>query len=104
MHDRLLSPYRDNGPQKEGTLMSQRIFRSFKEPKREGLSWAERWKGNDKGLITCWEVGRDLRQKDPELARRAENGELPALGWKGGVEKALKIRQRRARKSERCFI
>ena len=66
--------------------MSQRIFRSYNEPKREGLSWYERWKGEDKGLITCWEVGRELRKKEPELASQAENGELPVLGWKGGVE------------------
>lgn len=70
--------------------MSQRIQRSHKEPKREGLSWDERWKGEDKGLITCWEVGRELREKEPDLAIRAENGELPMLGWKGGVEKKTK--------------
>jgi hypothetical protein len=70
--------------------MNQRIFRSYKEPKREGLSWYERWKGNDKGLITCWEVGREKRAKEPGLASIAENGELPVLGWKGGVEKMTK--------------
>lgn len=70
--------------------MRQRIFRSYKEHEREGLSWDERWKGEDKGLITCWEVGRELREKEPELASRAENGELPVLGWKGGVEKKTK--------------
>ena len=69
--------------------MNQRIHRSHKEPKREGLSWDERWKGKDKGLITCWEVGRELREKEPELASRAEKGELPVLGWKG-VEKKTK--------------
>jgi len=70
--------------------MNQRIYRSNKEPIREGLSWDERWNGDDKGLITCWEVGRGLREKEPELARRVENGELPALGWKGGVERKTK--------------
>jgi hypothetical protein len=70
--------------------MSQRIHRSWKEPKREGLSWGERWEGDDRGLITCWEVGREIREKEPELAKRAENGELPVLGWKGGVEKRTK--------------
>ena len=70
--------------------MSQRVFRSYKEPKREGLSWDERWKGEDRGLIRCWEVGRELREKEPELASRAGNGELPVLGWKGGVEKKTK--------------
>jgi len=64
--------------------MNQRIQRSQNEPKREGLSWDEHWRGEDNGLITCWEVGRELREKEPELATRAENGELPVLGWKGG--------------------
>jgi len=70
--------------------MDQRIKRSFHEPKRENLSWDERWKGYDRGLIICWEIGREIREKEPELAERAENGELPLLGWKGGVEKKTK--------------
>lgn len=70
--------------------MSPRIYRSYKEPKREGLSWEERWIGDDRGLITCWELGREIREKEPKLARRAENGELPVLVWKGGVEKKTK--------------
>jgi len=70
--------------------MSYRIKRSIKEPKREGLSRDELWKGSDKGLITCWEVGRALREKEPALAERAEKGELPVLPWKGGVEKITK--------------
>ena len=74
--------------------MNQRIYRSFKEPKREGLSWDEHWKGYDGGLIICWEIGRERREKEPELAKRAENGELPVLGWKGGVEKKTKIGQK----------
>ncbi len=31
-----------------------------------------------------------MREKEPELAKRAENGELPSMGWKGGVEKKTK--------------
>lgn len=70
--------------------MNQRIYRSYKTQKREGLSWEERWKGDDRGLITCWEVGREIREKEPELAKRAENGELPVLGWKGGTDRKIK--------------
>ena len=70
--------------------MNQRIYRSYKESKREGLSWEGRWRGEDRGLITCWEVGREIREKEPYLAERAENGELPILVWKGGVEKKIK--------------
>ena len=70
--------------------MSQRIYRSRKEPKREGLSTAELWHGPDKGTIISWEVGRELGKKEPELAKRAKKGELPVLEWKGGVEKKTK--------------
>jgi hypothetical protein len=69
--------------------MNQRIYRSYKEPIREGVSWEEAWKGEDEGLITCWEVGRKIRENQPDLAKRAENGELPILVWKGGVEKRI---------------
>ena len=74
--------------------MNHLIFRSYKDPKREGLSWDERWRGPDKGLITCWEVGRELSLRKPELAERAMNGELPVLGWKGGVEKKTKKKEK----------
>ena len=74
--------------------MSQRIYRSYSKPLRRDLSWDERWEGSDKGLITCWEVGRKLSEKEPELVERAKNGELPVLGWKGGVEKTLKNKQK----------
>ena len=70
--------------------MNQQIFRSYNEIKRKNLSWAERWEGTDNGLIICWEVGRELRDKKPELAISAKNGELPVLVWKGGVEKKIK--------------
>lgn len=69
---------------------SKRIKRSYQEPKRKGLSYDERWNGPDRGLITSWEVGRELREKNPELAEKAKNGELPVLGWKGGVDRQLK--------------
>ena len=71
--------------------MSQKIYRSYKEPDRDGLSWHERWEGDDKGLITCWEVGRRFRKSKPELAEKAKRGELPTLGWKGGTDKKLKL-------------
>jgi hypothetical protein len=70
--------------------MTRQIYRSCREPIREELSWKERWKGYDKGLISCWEVGREIREKQPGLAQRAEKGELPAMGWKGGADKKTK--------------
>ena len=67
-----------------------KITRSSEIPIREDLSWEQRWDAEDKGLIICWEVGRKLRKKAPDLASRAESGELPSLGWKGGVDKKTK--------------
>jgi hypothetical protein len=71
--------------------MSKRLFRSIEEPVREGLSWDERWKSADEGLIACWENGRERATRNPELAERAKKGELPVTGWKGGIEKKTKI-------------
>ena len=73
--------------------MSSRIYRSRQEPIQKGLTWEERWKGPDKGLITAWEVGWKLADKDRELSARAKRGELPISGWKGGVEKKIKSKK-----------
>lgn len=71
-----------------------RIYRSFSEPDRENLTWEETWKREDKGLIKNYEVGRALAIKEPELAEKAKRGELPVLVYKGGVEKALKKKEK----------
>lgn len=70
------------------------LYRSINEPIRQGLSWDEIWKGHDRGLVNCWEVGRGLSKSDPGLAEKARNNELPVLGWKGGVEKSLKNKEK----------
>ena len=70
--------------------MTTRIQRSVSEPIRLELPWNELWAGDDHGLIKCWENGRQLRQREPEIAARAERGELPPLEWKGGAERPLK--------------
>jgi len=67
--------------------MSKHIYRSRHEPIRGNLSFDERWRGPDNGLITCWEVGRRRSVESPDLAQQTKDGELPPLGWKGGVEK-----------------
>ncbi|WP_424945915.1 hypothetical protein [Candidatus Spongiihabitans sp.] len=74
--------------------MNHRVYRSYSEPLRKKLSWDDRWEGADNGLITCWEVGRELSNKEPGIAERAKNGELPVLGWKGGVEKKIKKKEK----------
>lgn len=66
------------------------LQRPFSEPRRTGLTTEALWKGEDRGLITSWEVGRDFAKSEPELAERAKQGELPILPWKGGVKTPLK--------------
>ncbi|EJM77978.1 hypothetical protein [Pseudomonas sp. GM55] len=70
--------------------MTQRIHRSIDSPLRTGLNREELWEAGDKGLIKCWEVGRQRAARLPDLARQCLAGELPALGWKGGVSRSLK--------------
>lgn len=70
--------------------MNPHIQRSFLEDPRPTLSWSETWEAEDNGLIKCWEVGRELAIKRPELAHACLAGELPPLGWKGGVARSLK--------------
>ncbi len=73
-----------------GLCTLERVTRKFAEPNRGDMTYDERWNGNDGGLITCWENGRKCRQKMPELARKAEKGELPSLVWKGGISGDIK--------------
>ena len=76
--------------------MSRRVRRAVDSLRRTNLSWHERWKGEDGGLIACWETGRAIREREEYagLVQRVEKGELPPLVWKGGVEKALKAKKK----------
>ena len=67
-----------------------KIHRSIDVSIRTGGSWEDRWEGPDCGLVACWEAGRELAIREPELARLATLGQLPILPWRGGVEKATK--------------
>lgn len=66
------------------------IKRPITTPPRTGLTREDLWEGQDRGLIKCWEIGRERAVKFPELAQRCLAGELPVLGWKGGVSRSLK--------------
>jgi hypothetical protein len=66
------------------------LRRSIDLPIREDQTWEERWLGPDEGLIWCWERGRQKRDSEPDLAARADKGELMVLCWRGGVEVKLK--------------
>lgn len=71
-----------------------KIHRLISEPIRENQNTEERWKRKDKGLIACWERGREMSREDPALAAQAREGQLVVLPWKGGVEKAIKTKQK----------
>ena len=82
-----------NSTQRDGGNMGSHIHRSIEEPIRENPSWEDRWTGPDKGLVTAWEAGRKLAEKEPDLSIRAKNGELPAADWKGGIGKKIKKKE-----------
>ena len=70
--------------------MTSRIQKDISTPLRPPLSWSGTWESDDKGLIKCWEVGRELATKRPDLKQACLDDELPTLGWKGGVSRSLK--------------
>lgn len=73
--------------------MDNNIYRSISKPIRENLTRDEKWSGPDHGLIACWENGRQLKRSKPDLAEKVIRGELPVMGWKGGVSKKLKVKK-----------
>lgn len=72
-----------------------KIQRSINEEIRDFEGMDHRWRGTDKGLIWCWERGRQMSIETPELAERAKNGELMVLGWKGGVAAEIKVKSKK---------
>lgn len=74
--------------------MSTIVHRPIHVAPRPTLTWTDTWQGPDNGLIRCWEIGRERALKHPEVAQRCLAGELPVLGWKGGVERPLKKREK----------
>ncbi|HET6328009.1 MAG TPA: hypothetical protein VFG04_25220 [Planctomycetaceae bacterium] len=65
--------------------MSTHVTRSITTPVRKELKTAaDIWDHSDKGLIFCWEKGREEREQKPDLAERAERGELVTVGQLGG--------------------
>ena len=71
------------------------VKRSITVKIRDFVDMEHRWRSSDKGLIWCWERGRQMSEEDPELASRARNGELMVLAWKGGVPPELRAQKRK---------
>ena len=72
-----------------------KIYRSIEEEVRDFVDMDHRWRNSDKGLIWCWERGRQMSTENPDLAVRARKGELMVLGWKGGVADGIKIKSKK---------
>lgn len=69
---------------------NMRIQRSIHEPIKNFSSWDEQWKGEDLGIISSWQTGREKAITDIDMATQAKNGELMVLCWRGGLEKPIK--------------
>lgn len=67
-----------------------RLFVPAGSPIRQGLTQEQRWSGQDRGLIWCWEMGRTMAVDHPEVASKAKMGHLIPLIWKGGCDRKLK--------------
>ena len=74
--------------------MGNIISRSIAEPIRAEMTWKQTWAAEDRGLIFCWEKGRNLCIEQPGLAARTKRGELPTLAWKGGIDTQIKAKKK----------
>ncbi|MDF3928967.1 MULTISPECIES: hypothetical protein [Pseudomonas] len=69
--------------------MTTKVQRSIDAPLRTHLTHDQTWRAADKGLIKCWEIGRAMAETNPDVVEKCLQGELPPLGWKGGVSRTL---------------
>ena len=76
----------------EPTRITQSIDTPIRAPFTGKNAWQETWQAEDRGLIICWERGREQSFDLPELAAKARAGELPVTTWKGGIGRAIKKR------------
>lgn len=70
------------------------IQASANNPPAYEHDYDRRLKGPDQGLINAWIAGISYAKAYPEIAARAQAGELPALPYRGGVERAIKTRNK----------
>jgi hypothetical protein len=77
-----------------GGSLVMKVHRKVSEAPRSNATWEERWGDLPRSLVSSWERGREKAREDSNLAACARDGVLPVLPWKGGVEKALKKKQK----------
>lgn len=70
------------------------VTRPAHNPPAISEDYAVRMEGPDKGLINAWVTGLAKRVDAPELAAKATAGELPVLPFRGGVETAIKTKNK----------
>lgn len=70
------------------------VTASAKEPPLSQTTYQSRIQGPDKGLLNAWLAGLEQRRINPELANKAQAGELPPFAFKGGVEKKIKAQNK----------
>ena len=70
------------------------IQASVNNPPAYEHDYDRRLKGPDHGLINAWIAGIRYAKEHPDIAARAQAGELPVLPYRGGVERAIKTRHK----------
>jgi hypothetical protein len=70
------------------------IQASVNNPPAFEHDYDRRLKGPDHGLINAWIAGIRYAKEHPDLAARAQAGELPVLPYRGGVERSIKTRNK----------
>lgn len=80
------------------------ITRTIGTPIRKNLTWEETWKGEDEGLIYCWEKGIEMSFESPEIAARAVRGELVVLNWRGGVQSRIKEKTKDGKENKNILL
>lgn len=63
-------------------------------PPTLGSSWEERQEGPDRGLISAWLGGFSLAREQPALVAAAQKDELPVLPFRGGLDRAIKVKNK----------
>ena len=70
------------------------IQASVNSPPAFEHDYDRRLKGPDHGLINAWLAGIRYAKEHPDVAARAQAGELPVLPYRGGVERTIKSRHK----------